>query len=182
MMQRISVSLADPVHTVLHERAQREGRSVSQLARVLLEAALTEGAAIVRVVDTPETVAQKASQARQIAEIAQRVLHPEDEDDQGAAHTPPEVIEQMEREAAEERRPEPERPFRGPDPKVKPKPRGTVSARQALKAEEAQRRREEAASGQATPEIPRGADPPFADWCPATHTPGTRCPVCKGTH
>jgi len=197
----MTLRLDDALHEHLAEAAEREHRSLHAEIVVRLERSLggsvERGAtapAVAVVPDTPESVAVKAKRARAVMEQAQKALAPrEHPEDQGAIHTPPEVIEQMEREAAEESRPEPagapatkapaeDKPTPPPPPSSPPrksidevlgdpkhKAKGTVSGRQALLAHEAQLR------AQSREDL-------FSLVCPSRddHVVGVRCPLCKG--
>jgi len=182
-MTRITVSLGERDAALLAARAASEARSVSQLARMLIERGLAasegEEAAAPAVVaapppDTPESVEVKAKRARAVMEKAAEVLSPEPAGAPVADERPPDLSAPP---APAEDKPTPPPPPSSPprksidevlgDPKHKAK--GTVSGRQALLAHEAQLR------AQSREDL-------FSLVCPSRddHVVGVRCPLCKG--
>jgi plasmid stability protein len=193
-MGKMTLRLDDELHAQLGEAAAAEHRSLHAEIVVRLERSLVKGEGVTAsaaavVPDTPESVEAKLVKAREAMESAQRIFG--DEDDQGALSTPPEVIEQMEREAREERGPvadaasdvdpptpaAPERTSRRRLEEVvgdsKAKPKGTVSATQAQLAREAQLQQEQRI---------RLERDHWSIVCPnrKEHVAGQRCSQCGG--
>lgn len=183
-MTRITVSLGEHDAALLAARAVNEARSVSQMARVLIERGLSasegEEAAAPAVVaapppDTPETVAVKAKQAKAVMDKAAEALLPPKPAADAAVPAEPDRAGDPPAPATEKATPRPSPPS---VPKksidevlgdAKHKPKGTVSGRQAVLAQEAARRAAEAQDS-------------FSLVCPnrLEHVVGVRCPMCKG--
>lgn len=173
-MTRITVSLGEHDAALLTARALSEARSVSQMARVLIERGLTasegdEGVAAPAVAAAPPSPREKAlrkeaAEAKPMADAASDVDPPTP----ATLEPTPPPFNELPLDT-----PPPSVPKRSSidqvlgDPKHKPK--GTVSSRQAVLAAEAARRAAESQDA-------------FSLVCPNRneHVAGVRCPQCKG--
>ena len=188
-MTRITVSLGEHAASLLAERAAREGRSLSQLARVLIERGLgasPEGEVAAPAVTATSSDTRKVEVRRDTPIVPMAPPVPLDEGnalrgeawgpemEAAEAALPPEGVESP--TPAKTTVPPPTPPSPPPrsiddvlgDPKHKTV-KGTVSGRQAVLAAEAARRAAERSDM-------------FSLVCPQRdqHVPGTRCPICKG--
>lgn len=186
-MTRVTVSLGEHDAARLTARAQSEGRSVSQMARVLIERGLgaSEGEAAAAAAASPakpiETLHSPGDYA--LDERAGATGLSPDDDAPDASHDrssedAPSVTSAgaaVTAGAADSPAPAAREPIPKSleqvlgDPKTRPKPKGAVSARQAQLAEEARLRAQSRADM-------------FSLVCPnrEQHQSGVRCPQCKG--